>query len=59
MFSQDDSTLSRQKKDAESNWKAQVPLYFFFKTLNYDLVFLIVYLVSERKVKRCLINDLI
>lgn len=27
---QDDSTLSRQKKDAESNWKAQVFTTFFF-----------------------------
>jgi len=26
---QDDSTLSRQKKDAESNWKSQVFLLFF------------------------------
>lgn len=31
---QDDSTLSRQKKDAESNWKAQVFTFFFVEEIR-------------------------
>lgn len=39
---QDDSTLSRQKKDAESNWKAQVLLEIhYFGRLGFLLRFFV------------------